>query len=216
MIGQVVFILFTVVLFQFYLQYPFKGDYLTLVYSFAVLATIDTWLMYSMIRNFSSNERFIRLIFFSFFISYFLGFIVANPVNPLPYDSSLYLSLLIINQLGSFFSFSVILILMVLDIFVESHPIKYRLLGAACIYFNIGIVFGFVYQAVNALVPNAMGLNIPPDFNSYMHSVSYSFFVLGNIDSEYQVNGIIRSIGAVESILTNLYIVLLIGRLISK
>ncbi len=214
--GQVVFIIFSLVLFQVYERYPSRENFLIYTFSFALVGLVATWLMYSMIRNFSTDKRLIRFVFATFFISFCTGIFATNPLDPLPFDSSLYLILVLINQVGSFFSFLFILVLMIRDIFARSHATRYRLVGAACIYFNIGIVFTFVYATINVLVPNAMGLGLPADFISYMHCVNYSFTTLAGIDPPYQVDGVIQSVAVIESLVANLYIVLLIGRLLSR
>ena len=216
LVGQIVFIIFTLLLFQLYLQFQSKQNFLVFTFSFAIVGMANTWLMYSMVRNFSTSKTIIRFTFITFFISFWTGIFATNPLNPLPFNSPLYLTLATINQVGSFLSFVGILVLMIRDIFTESHSIGYRLLGAACIYFNIGIVFTFAYGTINLLVPNAMGLNMPAEFISYMHCVNYSFFILSGIDSPYDVNGIIHSVAVIESLFANLYIVLLIGRLLIK
>lgn len=216
LVGQIVFVIFTLPVFQLYLQYPSRQHFLALTFSFALVGMVSTWFMYSMIRNFSSNKSAIRLTFAIFFISFWTGILAVNPLDPLPFDSQLYFILALVNQLGSLLSFVVILVLMIRDIFTEANTIGYRLLGAACIYFNIGIVFSFVYGAINVLVPNAMGLNLPAEFVSYMHCVNYSFFVLATLDTPYEVSGIISSMAVIQSLFANLYIVLLIGRLLVK
>lgn len=217
LVAQAVFIIFNIVIFQFYLRFPTHEALLTFTFSFAIIGMAATWLMYSMIRNFSSNRIFIRLVFSTFFVSFWSGIIAANPLDPIPFDSALYITLGTLNQAGSFLSFSIILVLMVNDIFVESHSIGYRLLGAACIYLNLGVVFSFAYGLINLLLENAMGLNTPADFVAYIHCVNYSFYTLANVDPPYQAaSGIIHAMGVIQSLLVNLYIVLLIGRLLSK
>lgn len=216
LIAQGIFIVYTLVGFQIYLRYPSDAAFSVLTLSFGVVGLGATWIMYAMIKNFSLNRRVIGLTFATFFVSFMAGMIATNPVAPLPFDSTSYFVVALINQAGSFFSFSAIMILMINDIFNRSHPMRYRLLGAACIYFNIGIMFSFVYGTINILVPNAMGLHLPPEFISYMHCVNFSFVTLGGIDPVYDVNGIIRGVAIIESLFANLYVVLLIGRLLVK
>lgn len=216
LVAQIVFIIFTHVLFHVFQQNPTQKNFLIYTFSFGVVGTAATWVMYSMIKNFSTNKKLIRLVFAMFFVSFTAGMVATNPLDPIPFDSSIYFFLAMVNQLGSLLSFSIILILMIRDIFTETHAINYKLLGAACIYFNIGIVFSFVYTITNLLVPNSMGLNMPAEFISYMHCVNYSFFVLSGLDTPYEVNGIIRSIAVIQSLFANLYIVLVIGRLLIK
>lgn len=216
LVGQVVYIVFSLIAFQLYLIHESHESFLVLTSSFALVGMAATWLMYSMIRNFSTDQRFIRLTFALFFISFWTGIIAVNSLYPLPFDSLLYYWLVIVNQFGSLTAFVIILVLMIRDIFTASHTIGYRLLGAACIYFNIGVVFSFAYAAINLLIPNAMGLNMPAEFISYMHCTNYSYYVLAGIDTPYHVNGVIGAVAVIESLFANLYIVLLIGRILIK
>lgn len=211
-----VHIFFSLVVFHVYLEFESDENYLRLTGTFALVGMAATWLMYSMIRNFSTNKAFIRFTFVLFFISFWLGILAVNPVKPIPYSSPLYFWMALMNQVGSFVAFVVILVLMIRDIFTENHTIGYRLLGAACIYLNIGVVFSFIYGAINIVLPNTMGLGLPAEFISYMHCVNYSYYILAGIDHPYTVSGVIGAVAVIESLFANLYIVLLIGRILIK
>ncbi len=216
LVALCVHIFFSLVIFHIYLEFESEENYARLTASFALVGMAATWIMYSMIRNFSTNKAFIRFTFVTFFISFWLGIIAVNPINPIPFSSPLYFWMALLNQLGSFTAFVIILVLMIHDIFTETHTIGYRLLGAACIYLNIGVVFSFIYGAINVVLPNAMGLGIPAEFTSYMHCVNYSYYILAGIDHPYLVSGVIGSVAVIQSLFANLYIVLLIGRILIK
>lgn len=214
---QVFTIVYTVVLFQISLRSTSEVVTQGFTLGFAIVGMAYTWFTYSMIRHFSKSKVLVRATFLMFLISFWTGLTISNPLNPMDIHSTTYMVLGFINQFGSFLSFMLIMVFMVRDIFASQHTIGYRLWGAACIYFNIGFVFSFIYGLVNLLGFNELDMTIKPNFPGYMHCVNYSFYTLSTLDSPYNnASNLFRGIGVLQSLLANLYIVLLIGRLLSK
>jgi hypothetical protein len=215
--AQLVTIVYTIVIFQISLRSTSEIINQGYTFVFAIVGMAYTWFTYSMIRHFSQNKVLIRTTFVVFLVSFWTGLTISNPLNPMDIESTTYTILGIVNQAGSLLAFMIIMVFMVRDIFTSQHTIGYRLWGAACIYFNIGFIFSFIYGLVNLLGINELDMSIKANFTGYMHCVNYSYYTLSTLDSPYiNASGLFRGIGVLQSLLANLYIVLLIGRLLSK
>jgi hypothetical protein len=215
--AQLVTIVYTIVVFQISLRSASEIISQGYTFVFAIVGMAYTWFTYSMIRHFSQSKVLIRITFVVFLVSFWTGLTISNPLNPMDIGSTTYTILGIVNQAGSLLAFMIIMVFMVRDIFTSQHTIGYRLWGAACIYFNIGFIFSFIYGLVNLLGVNELDMTIKANFTGYMHCVNYSYYTLSTLDSPYiNASGLFRGIGVLQSLLANLYIVLLIGRLLSK
>ena len=92
-----------------------------------------------------------------------------------------------------------------------------RLWGAACIYLMIGLAFGSAYELVCILEIQCMGVDIPLRAVGMMKRCELSLMVLSGMESPYgNAIGMIFSMGMVESLLGQLFIVLIVGRLLMK
>jgi hypothetical protein len=112
---------------------------------------------------------------------------------------------------------SVMLLYMINDIFNEEHEITYRLWGAGCIYIMIGSFFGNIFYLIEVFRPGSLGVLDQTTMVKLIHSLTHSLYVLAGIDTRYEYLSIlVRNVSVVESIAVNLYLVLLVGRMLSK
>ncbi len=214
---QLLTIVYTIVVFQIILRSTSAIVSIGYTFGFAIVGMAYTWFTYSMIRHFSQSKVVIWTTFVIFLISFWTGLIISNPLDPMDMESPVYKILGFVNQAGSLIAFTIIMVFMVRDIFTGQHTIVYRLWSAACIYFNIGFIFSFIYGLVNLLGTNELDMSIKPNFIGYMHCVNYSYYTLSTLDTPYvNAGGLFRGIGVLQSLFANLYIVLMVGRLLSK
>lgn len=102
------------------------------------------------------------------------------------------------------------------DMFRIKHDITYSLLGAASIFILIGFIFSFIINLTGSLF---VGMVVPADqiiaINN--HANKLAFYALASMDSPFDdVNPFIRNILVIESIFAHLFVVIIIGRLLSK
>lgn len=125
----------------------------------------------------------------------------------------------ILNIIGCsiiFFCTSFTFYVAVKDIFRLRHDLTYSLLGAANIFLLIGTIFGFLVNIAGSVF---VGMVLPLDrlieINNYANILSY--FTLATVDLPYNnINPFIRTILIIESIFAHLFVVMIVGRLLSK
>jgi hypothetical protein len=89
-----------------------------------------------------------------------------------------------------------------------------KLWGAACIFLMIGISFGSLYDLISVAKPGSLGVAIELGLPNYAECVTYSFSILGGVDSGLQPSRLIRNISILEAVWGGLYGMLIIGKLL--
>lgn len=102
------------------------------------------------------------------------------------------------------------------DLFKGRHRTSDRLWGTACVYFMSGFAFASVYATVLALSPSAFGSPLAPDAYVFFESMYLSFNALVGLDTSYpNASRLVRNLALIEGLWSQLYLVLLIGRLLT-
>ena len=136
-------------------------------------------------------------------------------------DSSAKINSLVVSASVSYWTsllaLGFVFYILIKDMFLNKHDLVYSLLAASNIYFMIPLIFSFIYALVAVHNPLLVGNPLTIDallFNCF----SYSWFVLsGIIDFPGdKIGELIQSIAVMESLTGNLFIVFIIGRLLSK
>jgi len=108
-----------------------------------------------------------------------------------------------------------ILSIVFIDIFRKRHDLTYCLSGAACIFLLIGTVFAALYAFIEVCSPGALTKTAYD--NVLVPSLTYSFYIISGQDPVIQDAGpVIRNLSIFESIFSNLYAVMVVGRLLTK
>ena len=100
------------------------------------------------------------------------------------------------------------------DIFSGKFLSPDKLWGAACVFLMIGISFGSLFDLITIAIPGSLGANIELGLPNYSECVTYSFSVLGGVDSGLTPSRLIRNISVLESVWGNIYGMLIIGKLL--
>jgi len=173
------------------------------------------YLTYELIKDLTDNKFIQYFILILLWFAVIVGIITG--LNVVDKISSLYLIMSLSTMVCSFLAFVVLLFYMVYDIFNEKHDVSYRLWGSAVIYVLIGATFGMFYSIIAIALPSQFNFTTEVDLFRFIPCYNFSFYTLAGIDNPYGNFGIlIKNIGVVESIFSNLYIVLVVGRLLSK
>lgn len=81
----------------------------------------------------------------------------------------------------------------------------------------IGLAFGSAYELLCVLEIQCMGVDIPLQTMGLMKRFEFSLMVLSGMDSPYSnANGMIFSLGTIEALWGQLFVVLIVGRLMMK
>jgi hypothetical protein len=121
-----------------------------------------------------------------------------------------------IGYLANIAGFGVVFYILLQDIFRQRHDLAYSLLGASNIYFLIPILFTYVYCLVAVHNPATIGADPARIETVLLNSFNYSWHILASVDYPGTVGDGLQLIGVLESIAGNLFMVFIIGRLMTK
>lgn len=195
------------------LQWPFAGkvaDSLVLT-----LGGIYLYILFDMLGNYTNSPVRKRIMLAVLITTYANAILFANPFFTILEGNALRTWLFGVHA-GLFYVELTMLYYCIIDIFRDTTDTTNRLYGAACIYLMIGISFGSLYDVVNLAFPSSLGLAYGYGLPGYIRCLHYSFSVLSGLDTPYpDAIELVKNIGILESIYSNLYVVLVVGRLLS-
>jgi hypothetical protein len=182
---------------------------------FSTFSAVYAFLLWDMMRNFTNNQLLIKGILLTIVLVVIVGLLTEFPFyNILKFDNRrLYLFILH----GFIFPIEILVIALVIrDVFGSNYLTSEKLWGAACVFLMIGISFASLYDLINFASPGAFGVELPLGIPSYSESIYYSFNILGGTETVYpNPIRIVRNIGVIEAVWGNLFVVLIIGRLLT-
>ncbi|NOT73621.1 MAG: hypothetical protein HOP08_01745 [Cyclobacteriaceae bacterium] len=180
---------------------------------FSFFGATYAFLLWDLLRDFTTNKTLIRTIFFVL-----LGIVVVGSLVEFPYYQTIHIAnrqayLLTIHSL--LFPIEVTVISFAIrDIFSGGFMSGDKLWGAASIFLMIGISFGSLYDLLTIINPGSLGADIELGLPNYSECVTYSFCILGGVDPGLEPTRLIRNISTIEAVWGNIYGMLIIGRLL--
>jgi len=183
---------------------------------FLILGGLYVFVLWDLLRNLTQNNTLLIGIFILIIIGLGTAFFTVNPIydffetenDKRPYLFFVHLSLFTVE--------STVIYHCVYDIFTGKKLSAEKIWGSACIYLMIGISFGSIYDLVNIVNPGSMGIPLSQGLESYTVSIYYSMTIIGGHDAFLEAIPLIQNIGIIEAVWSNLFIVLLVGRLLGK
>jgi hypothetical protein len=122
-----------------------------------------------------------------------------------------------IGYVANLVGFGIVFFILLKDVFSRRHDLSYALLGAANIYFMIPVIFTYFYTLVAIHDPSMVQADPLAIRSLLFNCFDYGWYVLAGIDPPGEkYSEIIRSISILESISANLFVVFIIGRLMTK
>jgi hypothetical protein len=183
---------------------------------FLLLGGIYVLVMWDMLRNFTQNKFLIYALFTIMIGTYILTLFIVNPLYPLyesdadkqPYLFFIHLVLFVIEITVMYFA--------IVDIFTGSKLSEEKLWGSTCIFLMIAISFGSLYDLISIANPGSVG-NLRLGLESYTACITHSITVIIGQDSPFpEAISVIKGISYIESLWANLFIILLVGRLLGQ
>jgi hypothetical protein len=172
--------------------------------------------LWDMLRNYTRNRSVIMLNFVFIMGVFLVGVIAVNPFLPMPVTLTYRLVLAGIQFCLLAVECTVIYFTL-MEFFKKELGMSMRLWGAACIYLMIGFAFGSAYEIICILEIQCMGIDIPLQTMGLMKRFEFSLMVLSGMDSPYgNAAGMIFSLGTLEALWGQLFVVLIVGRLMMK
>ncbi len=174
---------------------------------------IYAFLLWDLLRNFTSNKVLIMVILIVLSIIVIAGVLAEFPYYQIIQVSDRQTYLLILH--GFLFPIEITVIgFAIRDMFSAGSITSDKLWGAACVFLMVGISFGSLYDLICIARPGSLGIAIELGLPNYSECVTYSFSVLGGVDSDLKPTKFIKSISIIESIWGVLYAMLIIGKLL--
>ena len=210
---QIVIIILGLTLSQFLLEGTQTSAAKLVTTIFSSFGAIYAFLLWDMLRNFTRSVLLVRT-----YLIILVGIVCTGVLVEFPYytilevpDRQIYL--MIIH--GLLFPIEVTVIAFAIrDIFSSEFLTPDKLWGSACIYLMIGISFGSLYDLICIINPGSMGPDLALGLPNYSECVRYSMCILGGLDpAQPDTTRLIRNISVIEAVWSNLFVVLIIGKL---
>lgn len=170
------------------------------------------YLLWDLLKNFLRSRLFIGVIFGAILLLFSSVFILQNPfvvvvVNPVPGLITVHIGLLAIELLAIVSVFR--------DVFGRRNITKNNLWGAVSLFLMVTISFASVYDLLNTINPKSFGFPVEVGFPTYSEALYCSLVAIGGGAPAFPAPSLlVRNVAAIESIVGNLYLVILIGRMI--
>jgi hypothetical protein len=184
-----------------------------LITLFSGFGVIYAFLLWDLLRNFTANRILIVTILAVLVGISIFGILIEFPYYKILEVENRQASLLLIH--GLLFPVEITVIgYAIKDIFMGQYYTPDKLWGSACVFLMIGISFGSLYDLICIANPGSLGVEIELGLPNYSECISYSFHVLGGIDTDYpDAKKLIKNISVIEAVWGNLFTVLIIGKL---
>ncbi len=210
---QVIIITLGLILYEPLLEDSSSGLSKIIITIFSAFGALYAFLLWDLLRDLTKNIILIKTI-----LPILIGIFVFGIMIEFPYYKVLEIEnrqAALFSIHGLLFPIEVIVIgFAIQDIFMGQYFTPDKLWGSACVFLMIGISFGSLYDLICIANPGSLGADIELGLPNYAECVSYSFHVLGGIDTDYpNANKLIKNISVIEAVWGNLFTVLIIGKL---
>ncbi len=210
---QIIIIVFGLTLSQPILEDSGSEASKLIITIFSAFGATYTYLLCDLLRNFTSNKKLLTVIYILLFVTIGIGILSEFPYYHILEVSNRQALLLTVH--GLLFPIEITVIAFAIrDIFSGGFLTPDKLWGAACVFLMVGISFGSLFDLISIANPGALGADIELGFPNYSECVTYSFSVLGGVDTGLEPTRLIRNISTLEAVWGNLYGMLIIGKLL--
>ena len=180
-----------------------------------IFGVVYSFLLWDLLRNFTKNRLLIKVCFIVLVSIVIIGTLLEFPYYTILEVPDRRLTLLLIH--GLFFPIELIIIsFCVRDIFSGDFLTPDKLWGSACVFLMIGLSFASLYHLICIIKPGSLVDDPDIALINYSECVYHSLAILGGIDPDHPVaSRLIRNISVMEAVWSNLFVVLIIGKLMS-
>ncbi|RAV99610.1 hypothetical protein [Pseudochryseolinea flava] len=180
---------------------------------FSIFGLTYSFLLWDLLRNFTNSKTLIRIYLLLLFGSIGVGLLVEFPYYTFIDVPDRRIILLLVHAM-LFVTEVIIISFAIRDIFSGEYLTPDKLWGSACVFLMIGISFGSLYDLICLIKPGSLNPRLAIGFPNYSECVTYSLAILGGMDpGQPEASRLIRNIGILEAVWGNLFVVLVIGKL---
>lgn len=179
---------------------------------FLAAVAVYMYLLWDMLRNFTENRVLIKAVLGLLVLIYATSLVVNQFLHTTnldrdPFNVALYSATLAIQVL--------IIAYAIRDLFRSPRNTVDKLWGSACIYFMSGIAFASLFHLIHLLNPAAFGQATQAGYSAFFEALYLSFNSLVGLDTAYpDATRLVRNTAVLEGMWGQLYLVLLIGRVL--
>ena len=192
----------------------FKDDYLNyLAPCVAPFGILFLLFMIRVIIRLGVSTRMVRFILLLFFVS------IAVRITTLFFLENMQFRFVagLVSSSTLFFMQAICVYFMCVNLFLDETPIKEKLWASVCVYFMLAATFASLYSLLLTINPDALGVPLTNPMEIYILGMVFSFNVMSGIDPVYDhATETVRMTAVLESILSMLFMVILIGRLLGS
>ncbi|GHN00133.1 hypothetical protein WSM22_16220 [Cytophagales bacterium WSM2-2] len=210
-------VIFSIFFLEFTESFPFPYHIeIAEAFFFGVLG-VYVYFLWDTLRNYTSS-RMVIFVNFVFIIGVFvLGTFVANPFFELVDRSGVtYKILLLFTQISLLIVEGCVIYFTVVEFFKKEFNLPIKLWAAACIYLMTGLAFGSFYEMLCIFDVDCLGIDIPLRTMALMKRIGYSMMVLSGMDTPYSATSVIYMASTFEALWGQLFVILIVGRLMIK
>lgn len=183
---------------------------------FLVTGGSYVFVLWDLLRDLTKNNTLLVGMFILILFGLGVAFFAVNPLYDFFPNEDAKRPYLFFVHSALFIVESTVIYHCVYDIFSGKKLSVEKIWGSACIYLMIGISFGSVYDLIHIVHPESMGIPLAQGLESYTVCIYYSMTIIGGHDAFMDAIPLIQNIGIIEAVWSNLFIVLLVGRLLGK
>jgi hypothetical protein len=210
---QIIIIVFGLTLSEFVLEGSKTPAAKLVISIYSVFGLTYSFLLWDLLRNFTTNKLLIRFYLVLLFGGIGIGILVEFPYYTILEVPDRRLVLLLVHVL-LFITELIIISFAIRDIFSGEFLTPDKLWGSACVFLMIGISFGSLYDLICIIKPGSLNKALEMGWANYSECITYSLCILGGTDpGQPEASRLIRNIGVLEAVWSNLFVVLVIGKL---
>lgn len=183
---------------------------------FLVFGGVYVFILWDLLRNFTKSKTLVISLLALIILSLALALVTVNPFFHLYGSENEQRIYLFCIHIVLFAVESIVIFHSIYDIFTGKRLSEEKIWGSACIFLMIGISFGSLYDLINIINPGCMGVPLELGLESYTVCISYSMTIIGGHESYPDAIPLILNLGVLEAVWSNLFVVLLVGRLLGK
>lgn len=183
---------------------------------FLLFGGIYVLVLWDLLRNFTKKTALVTVLFMVIMGSYVLALFTVNPLYEFFHTEAEKRPYLFLIHLVLFSTEAIVIYHAIFDIFAGRRLSEEKLWGSACIFLMIGICFGSLYDLINILNPGSMGVPLPLGLESYTACIAFSMTIIGGHEAYPNAIPLILNLSIVEAVWANLFVVLLVGRLLGQ
>lgn len=183
---------------------------------FLIFGGIYVLVLWDLLRNFTQSRWLVNGLFVIIMGSYALALFTVNPFIQF-FDQEQQRPYLFFIHSVLFTIELTVIHFVIIDMFSGEKLSSQKLWGAACVYLMIAICFGSAYDLISIAQLGALGAPLRLGLESYTECIYFSLCVLGGQETVYtEPIRLIRNLAVIEALWGNLFVVLLVGRLLAS